>query len=166
MKKLFNGSTILFLCVLFTFTSCVSSEITEYKEISEDAKTVYVQLDSNTNIVSGGGYFSTNGTAMFYDIESGVLNTLKNRLMIQSSLTAKGYKVSNSIDEADLIMQGGFESSEIKTTVLLAIFDKESNDLLAICKGAYGMGLDLQDDINGALKKALEKIPSRDMPED
>ena len=50
-------------------------------------------------------------------------------------------------------------SNEDRSKVLIGFYDIATNQLLFVCEGKYGLGWDVQDDLNKALLKALEMVP-------
>lgn len=155
----------LFFSLLALFLiSCVSAKSTTYSVIPPEFEKVFIVLDTNKTTISGGGYLSYANNSMTYVpnySSDALLNTVKNKVLIQTSLQEKGYKVVNDASQADIILMGGYETNEFFTDVILAFYNKDTNDLLFTAEGRYGLGLDIQMDVNGALKKALEQVSKR-----
>ena len=157
MKKIF-----LLLSCLFLLVSCISTKIEYFSEIEPNSNKVFIQLDQNTYAVNEGtvGYTTSSGLAFFgSDSETIKLGTIKNKELIKKALQEKGYEVVNSVDEADIIMVGESTSNSDYSKVSLGFYDKQSNQLLFICEGTFGIGFGIQSDLNNAVKKALESIP-------
>ena len=91
----------------------------------------------------------------------GSFNTLENRMLTKNSLIEKGYKVTQKIENADMILYGGCESSDIQSVATLLLVDVKTEEEYIIAKGSYGMGMDLKGDMKGALKNALKSIPNK-----
>ena len=157
--------SIIFLCLFsLLLSSCISAKTTNYADVPEDYTSVCIILDSNKTTISSGGYMSYSNNTMTYipsSSEDAVLNTVKNKVLMQTTLQEKGYKVLNNENEADMLILGGYETNELYTDVILAFYDRKTNDLLFTAEGRFGLGLDIQMDVNGALKKALEQVPSK-----
>ena len=86
---------------------------------------------------------------------------MANRILAKNSLIEKGYKVTQKIENADMILYGGCESSEIQSVVTLLLVDVKTEEEYVLAKGTYGMGMDLKGDMKGALKNALKNIPNK-----
>ena len=82
-------------------------------------------------------------------------------MLTKTSLIEKGYKVTQKIENADMILYGGCESSEIQSVVTLLLVDVKTEEEYVLAKGTYGMGMDLNGDMKGALKNALKTIPNK-----
>ena len=82
-------------------------------------------------------------------------------MLAKSILKAKGYKITNKIEKADLFIYGGCDSNEVQSRVMLVLVDAKTEEEYVVTKGTYGMGWDLNGDIKGALKNALQSIPNR-----
>lgn len=158
MKKL-----LLTLFCLVLLVSCVSTSIEYYATPKTNSNKVYMQLDQSSNTVSTGGvgYMTNYGwTFMGSSTETVKLGTIKNREIIKNALISKGFEVVNSIDDADIVMIGENSTNEEYTVITLGFYEKQTNQLLYVCEGKYGLGWGLQDDLNKAVKKALESIPN------
>lgn len=160
-----NKSSLLFsLLIVLLTSSCVSAKATTYSDIPDDYKSVYIILDSSKTTVASEGYFYYSYDTFSYIpgySSDAMLDTVKNRVLIQTTLEGKGYIIVSNIDDADMILMGGYTTNELYTDVILAFYDKESNKVLFTSEGRYGIGLDLQGDVNGAVKKALESVPEK-----
>ncbi len=162
MKKIIYLFIMIF--TVFMFSSCVSSKSSNYAIIPQEYENIFISLDSNKTTLTSGGYLSYANNSMTYIPSSSseaVLDTIKNRITIQTELNYKGYKVVNNIDDADILMLGGYTTNEFYTDVILAFYNKSTNELLFTSEGRYGLGFGIQSDLNHALKKALEQIPQR-----
>ena len=82
-------------------------------------------------------------------------------MLTKTLLIEKGYKVTQKIENADMILYGGCESSEIQSEVTLLLVDVETEEEYVFAKGTYGMGMHLKGDMKGALKNALKSIPNK-----
>ena len=87
--------------------------------------------------------------------------TIENRNIAIKILTQRGYKVVSNIKEADIVLLGGYSSNEIRSKVSLAFLDAYTEELLFTTEGMYGMGWDINGDVRGALKNALNSIPDK-----
>lgn len=162
MKKVIYLFIMIF--TVFMFLSCVSSKSSNYAVMPQEYENIFMILDSNKTTLTSGGYLSYANNSMTYIPSSSseaVLDTVKNKITIQTELNCKGYKVVSNIDDADILMLGGYTTNEFYTDVILAFYDKSTNELLFTSEGRYGLGFGIQSDLNHALKKALEQIPQR-----
>ena len=160
MKK----SIFLLFIVFIFFSGCTSAKFEEMKAIPEDYENVYICFDSSQTIIgrgpsfsSGNGYFSYNSGWS----HSTTLDTIENRNIAIKILTQRGYKVVSNIKEADIVLLGGYSSNEIRSKVSLAFLDAYTEELLFTTEGMYGMGWDINGDVRGALKNALNSIPDK-----
>ena len=160
MKNIIYIFVMMF--TVFMHSSCVSSKFTNYVAIPQEYENIFIILDSNKTTLTSGGYLSYSNNSMTYipsSLNEAVLDTVKNKVNIQTDLTSKGYKVVDKIDDADILLIGGYTTNELYTDVILAFYDKSTNALLFTSEGRYGLGIDTQSDVNHALKKALEQVP-------
>lgn len=158
MKKLL----FLFLCVSL-LVSCVSTDIEYISTTKLNSNKVFIQLDPSSSAISSGGvgYVSNSGWAyMSSSTETIKLGTIKNKEIIRKALQEKGYEVVNSFEDADIILVGESTSNEFLSTVTLGFYEKQSQQLLFVCEGKYGYGWGMQSDLNHAVSKALESVPS------
>ena len=154
MKKII--SLILFC---FIFMGYISAKLISSKTIPGEKKTVYISFDNMQATVSTGGFVV--GNTIFTGTDTASFNTLENRMLTKNSLIEKGFKVTQKIENADMILYGGCESNEFQSVVTLLLVDVETEEEYIIAKGSYGMGMDLNGDIKGALKNALKYIPKK-----
>ena len=154
MKKII--SLILFC---FIFMGYISAKLISSKTIPGEKKTVYISFDNTQATVSTGGFVV--GNTIFTGTDTASFNTLENRMLTKNSLIEKGFKVTQKIENADMILYGGCESNEFQSVVTLLLVDVETEEEYIIAKGSYGMGMDLNGDIKGALKNALKYIPKK-----
>ena len=162
MKKFKFLLVVIFVALIFS--ACVSAKATNYTNVPEEYTNVFVSLDSNKTTLTSGGYLSYTNNSLTYIPSSSsdaVLDTVNNKVAVQTNLNSKGYKIVNNIDDADMLMLGGYSTNELYTDVILAFYDKLSNELLFTAEGRYGLGFGIQDDVNHALRKALEQVPSK-----
>ena len=82
-------------------------------------------------------------------------------MLTKTSLIEKGYKVTQKIENADMILYGGCESSEIQSVVTLLLVDVKTEEEYVLAKCTYGMWMDFNGDMKGALKNALKTIPNK-----
>ena len=158
MKK-----SLMLLLTVFFLVSCVSTNIEYYSNASLTGNKVYLQIEQNTSAVETGGVGFTTGygwSFMSSSSETIKLGTIKNKETIKSGLENKGYVVVNSIDESDIVLIGESTSNVEYSLVTLGFYNKESGTLLFTCEGKYGLGSGMQDDLNKAVKKALESVPA------
>ena len=154
MKK-----NLFFILICFLFVGCSSTKVLLNVVIPDGKDTVYLIFDNTQSTVSTGGIVV--GNMFFSDVETASFNTLENRMLAKSILKAKGYKITNNIEKADLFIYGGCESNEVQSRVMLVLVDAKTEEEYVVTKGTYGMGWDLNGDIKGALKNALQSIPNR-----
>ncbi|MBR2090275.1 MAG: hypothetical protein IJ905_07915 [Fibrobacter sp.] len=154
MKIIFH---LLLIC--FLLLGCSSSNVLLNVTIPGDKDTIYLIFDNTQSTISSGGIVV--GNMFFTDVETASFNSLENRMLAKSTLSAKGYKITNKIEKADLFVYGGCESNEIQSKVMLVLVDAKTEKEYVVSKGTYGMGWDLNGDIKGALKNALDGIPNR-----
>ena len=157
MKKII----LIISMLLILFVSCVSTTVEVYSDINMKGKTIYLSIDKQTTSVTSGGIGVPVGGMMLFSssTETFMLGSIKNVQLIRQNLIDKGYDVVNNPDDADIILVGESDSSVDLSRVRLGFFDKDTGDLVMVCEGKYGLGWDMQDDLNKALKKALESIP-------
>ena len=162
MKKFKFLLIVIFVALIFS--ACVSAKATNYTNVPEEYANVFVSLDSNKTTLTSGGYLSYTNNSLTYIPSSSsdaVLDTVNNKVAVQTNLNSKGYKIVNNIDDADMLMLGGYSTNELYTDVILAFYDKLSNEFLFTAEGRYGLGFGIQDDVNHALRKALKQVPSK-----
>lgn len=152
MKKLLS---VILLC--FSIFGCSSAKLVSNAQIPEGKETIYLNFDNTQTTVDAGGVVI--GNMIFSDVQTASLNTLNNRMLAKDILTEKGYKVTQKLENADMILYAGCESSEVKTVVTIVLVDAKTEEEYAVANGSYGMGMDLNGDIKGALKNALQSIP-------
>lgn len=160
MKKIH----FLFLMVFTLFSGCTSSKFEEVKTIPEEYVNVYICFDtSKTTIGMGPSISSSYGYFSFYPgwSQSTTLDTIENRNTAIKILTQKGYKVVSDIKSASIILMGGYTSNEIRSKVSLVFLDANTQELIFSTEGMYGMGIDINGDVSGALKNALNRIPEK-----
>ena len=145
--------------ICFLLLGCSSSNVLLNVTIPGDKDTIYLIFDNTQSTISSGGIVV--GNMFFTDVETASFNSLENRMLAKSTLSAKGYKITNKIEKADLFVYGGCESNEIQSKVMLVLVDAKTEKEYVVSKGTYGMGWDLNGDIKGALKNALDGIPNR-----
>ena len=157
MKKII----LIISMLLILFVSCVSTTVEVYSDINMKGKTIYLSIDKQTTSVTSGGIGVPVGGTMLVSAstETFMLGSIKDVQLIRQNLIDKGYDVVNNPDDADIILVGESDSSVDLSRVRLGFFDKDTGDLVMVCEGTYGLGWDMQDDLNKALKKALESIP-------
>lgn len=154
---------LLTLLVIILLVSCASTGIEYYGIPNINASKVFIKLDQTKTAVDAGGigYITNYGFAYMGSLSETVqLGTIKNTEIIKKALEEKGYVVVNSIDNTDIVMIGESSSNADYSLVTLGFYDKQSNELIYVCEGKYGFGLGIQDDLNKAVKKAIESIPS------
>ena len=155
MKK-----NIFFIFTLFYFfMGCTSAKLISSTTIPSEKETVYISFDNTQTTVSTGGF--VDGNTFFAGTDTATFNTLENRMLAKTSLIEKGYKIIQKIENADMILYGGCESSEIQSVVTLLLVDVQTEEEYVLAKGTYGMGMDLKGDMKGALKNALKSIPNK-----
>lgn len=154
MKKFF----LIFIVSIF-LGGCSSTRTILSVAIPDDKETIYLAFDNTQSTISTGGFFV--GNVYFSGTESASFNTLDNRLLAKSILTEKGYKVTQKIENADMLLYGGCESNDVQSVVTLMLIDAKTEKEYIISKGTYGMGWDLNGDIKGALENALQNIPKK-----
>ena len=157
MRKIF----LALICALL-LVGCTSASFEVINGIPEEYETVFVVLDSSKTTINSTGFFTSGGGTYFYDYgDSSYLDTVNNRNIVIKTLTQKGYKYTNNIEKADIVLLAGNESNEIRTVVSISLLDAKTEELLYTTSGMYGMGMDLSGDMRGALKNALKGIPAR-----
>ena len=154
MKKIFS---IILLCLLFI--GCTSAKLISSTTIPSEKETIYISFDNMQATVNTGGFVV--GNTFFAGTDTASFNTLENRIVVKNSLIEKGYKVTQKIENADMILYGGCESSEIQSVVTLLLVDVKTEEEYILSKGSYGIGMDLKGDMKGALKNALKNIPNK-----
>ena len=154
MKKNFF---IILLCLLFI--GCTSAKLISSTTIPSEKETIYISFDNMQATVNTGGFVV--GNTFFAGTDTASFNTLENRIVVKNSLIEKGYKVTQKIENADMILYGGCDSSEIQSVVTLLLVDVKTEEEYILSKGSYGMGMDLKGDMKGALKNALKNIPNK-----
>lgn len=154
MKKIF---CLLFTC--FLFWGCSSTNVLLSVAVPVEKENIYLIFDNTQSTVSTGGVIV--GNMYISDFETASFNTLDNRMLAKSILTAKGYKITQKVEKADLFLYGGCESNEIQSKVTLVLVDAKNEKEYVVSKGSFGMGWDLNGDIKGALENALQGIPNR-----
>ena len=154
MKKIFS---LFLLCSIFM--GCTSAKLISSTTIPSEKETVYISFDNTQATVSTGGFVV--GNTFFAGTDTASFNTLENRMLTKTSLIEKGYKITQKIENADMILYGGCESSEIQSVVTLLLVDVKTEEEYVLAKGTYGMGMDLKGDMKGALKNALKSIPNK-----
>ena len=154
MKKLIS---VFLLC--FIFMGCTSAKLITSTPIPSEKETIYISFDNTQSTVSTGGFIV--GNTFFAGTDTAFFNTLENRILVKNSLIEKGYKVTQKIENADMILYGGCESNEIQSVVTLLLVDVKTEEEYIVAKGSYGMGMDLKGDMKGALKNALKNIPNK-----
>ena len=154
MKKIVS---LVLLCSIFW--GCTSAKLISSTTIPSEKETVYISFDNTQATVSTGGFVV--GNTFFAETDTASFNTLENRMLAKTSLIEKGYKVTQKIENADMILYGGCESSEIQSEVTLLLVDVKTEEEYVLAKGTYGMGMDLKGDMKGALKNALKSIPNK-----
>ena len=154
MKKNFF---IILLCLLFI--GCTSAKLISSTTIPSEKETIYISFDNMQATVNTGGFVV--GNTFFAGTDTASFNTLENRIVVKNSLIEKGYKVTQKIENADMILYGGCESSEIQSVVTLLLVDVKTEEEYVLAKGTYGMGMDLKGDMKGDLKNALKSIPNK-----
>ena len=155
MKK--NIFALVVTC--FILGSCTSAKLISSTEIPDNKKTIYLCFD-NTQAAAGTGDVVV-GNVFFAETDTASFNTLDNRMIAKTILTEKGYKITQKIENADMILYAGCESSDIQSVVTILLVDAINEEEYVITKGTYGMGMDLKSDMKGALKNALQSIPNR-----
>jgi len=152
MKKL---TGLFLLCLILA--GCTSTKLISHDAIPDEKNTIYLAFDDYqaTNV---GGFMM--GYVFIPYTETGSFNTLTNRMKAKEILCAKGYSITTKVENADLILYAGCES-DLVTEVTILIVDAITEKEYVITKGTYGMGWDLNDDIENALINALESIPER-----
>ncbi len=154
MKKIF---VILFSSIILF--SCTSSNLVSSTTIPIDKRTIYLSFDNTHSTVDAGGFIV--GNMFISNIESASFNTLENRMLTKRILEEKGYKITQKLEMADMILFAGCESNEILSEVTILIVDSKTEEEYVITKGSFGIGLDLKGDMKGALQNALQSIPNR-----
>ena len=160
MKK----NIIVFFTLLFLFSSCTSAKFEEIQTLPEDYIYIYICLDASQTTIGSGPSFSSNNGSFSYNpgwSHSTTLDTIENRNTIIKILTQKGFKITSDLDLADIILLGGYTTNEIRSKVSLTFIDANTEELLFISEGMYGMGWDINGDVRGALKNALDCIPEK-----
>ena len=158
MKKL---SILLFAALLLV--SCISTNIEYYSGDTLNGNKVFMQLDQSVSSVDSASVGYTTGYGLMFfgsSSETVKLGTIKNKETIKKALENKGYQVVDSIDEANIIMVGESSSNGDYSKAILGFYDKSTHELMFICEGKYGFGWNVQDDLNKAVKKALESVPA------
>lgn len=154
MKKFFS---VFFLS--FIFFSCSSAKLVSTTKIPKDKVTIYLNFDNTQSTVETTGFVS--GNTFYASTDTASFNTLKNWTIAKDILTEKGYKITRKVENSDMILYIGCESTEIKTTVTAILVDSNTEAEYAVTEGIYGMGLDIKGDIKGALKNAIQRIPNK-----
>lgn len=150
---------IILVLSCFILLGCSSTKLISSSSIPEGKETIYILFDNTQSTVDSGGVFI--GNVFVSGTESASFNTLDNRLITKTMLAEKGFKVTQTKEKADMILYGGCDSSEVQSVVTLMLIDSETEEEYALVKGTYGMGMDLNGDIKGALKNALKSLPNR-----
>jgi len=153
MKK-----NILFI-LLLSLGFYLSAEEISNVSIPSNKSSIYLEFDNAQLTIGSQGVVI--GDMIFSGTDSSSLNTLDNRRIAKNFLTEKGYTVTQKLENADMILYGGCESSDIRSVVTLVLVDSETEEEYFVVTGSYGMGMDLKGDIKGALKRALKNIPNR-----
>ena len=156
MRKIFLTA---FLISMLIFSSCSSAKIISQTSIPPNKKNIYISLDNTQSTIASASYMVRN--FFIVGTDSASFNTLDNRIIVKEQLISKGFSVTNKIETADLILLGGCESSDAESVVTLVLADSETEEEYCILQGAYGMGMDLKGDIKGALRNALQLLPTR-----
>lgn len=164
MEKWMKKNPLLFIAFVFLFLGCSSSNFEKTKEIPDDYVYIFVSLDSSKVTIGQGESFTVSSGIVSYNpgwSQSTTLNTVENRNTTVKILTQKGYKVTSDINLADMILIGGYTSNEFRTKVSLTFLDANTEELIFLTEGSYGMGWDIDGDVRGALKNALNSIPQK-----
>ena len=141
--------------------SCVSSDLIMYSDAELTSGNITIQVDSSSSTVSGIGFGYPMGYMTMYSTASETvkLGSIENNEVIKKAFKDKGYSIKTDIHDADYIVVIESYSDADASTVSIGFYEIASNQLLFVCKGTYGIGWGVQDDLNHALLKALEIIP-------
>lgn len=152
---------LLFLLLPVILGACVSTNLETYADVDMRSKNIYVALDTQTTSVSDGAFGVPIGSMMafFSSSETVRLGTIRNEERVKRELSAKGYRVVGTREEADVVLVGENVSNADYTRVTLGFRDVHTGDLLILCEGTYGLGWSMQADVDHALGKAMESIP-------
>ena len=110
---------IILLCPILM--GCTSAKLISSTTIPSEKETVYISFDNTQATVSMVGFVV--GNTFFAGTDTASFNTLENRMLTKTSLIEKGYKVIQKNENADMILYGGCESSEIQSVVTLLLVD-------------------------------------------
>ncbi|MBO4388583.1 MAG: hypothetical protein IK091_01970 [Spirochaetales bacterium] len=153
---------IVLICLLLV--SCVSSEpkLKKYSDKDLISGKIVIQIDQDPKTVSLSGYGYMFGGFSLYSgtSETVKLGNIENKEAIRKTFVDKGYTILEDINESDYAVVIESTSNEDFSTVSIGFFEISSNQLLFICEGKYGSGWNVQDDLNQALLKALDAVPS------
>lgn len=150
---------IVLICCLLV--SCISSNLIRYSDEKLVSGKVFIQVDPSSSAVSGIGYGYNVGGMVYYagTTETIKLGTIENKEIIKNSFISKGYSIMNEIQEADYLVVIESISNEDLSKVSIGFYELATSQLLFICEGTYGLGWGVQDDLNKALRQALDALP-------
>ena len=157
---------ILFLCIiaLLLSVSCATpfSGISYYSDKPLGSNRVYVSVDETSKTIEGGAYLIPAGYSMvaISNTETVKLGTIENKELIKSSLISKGYSISKAKESSDLTAVFESTTSPERSEVNIGFYLNDTDELVFLCKGIYGVGNTMQDDLDNALIEALKSIPS------
>ena len=160
MKK----ALFLNLVILIMLVSCATpfSGINYYSEKPLISNQVFLSIDETSKTIDGGSYLIPAGYTMvaINDTQTVKLGTIENKEIIKSSLISKGYSISKTIDPEGLTVVIESSTSPEKSEVDIGFYLNDTDELLFLCKGIYGLGSTMQDDLDNALLEALKAVPS------
>lgn len=150
------------LLVCFLFVSCVSSDFKKLSDKDIIPGKIIIQIDQSSNSMSGVGIGYSVGSVTWYTSTSETikLGTIENKEIVKSSFIEKGYTIVEDVNEADYFVVIESTSNEDLAKVSIGFYEVPTYQLLLICEGRYGVGWGYQDDLNKALLKALDAVPS------
>ena len=151
---------LLVICLLLV--SCVSSDLRKYSDKELTSGKIIIQIDPSSSSMSGVGYGYSVGNMVFYSGSSETikLGTIENREIVKNYFTQRGYTIVDNINDADYVVVIESSSNEDLAKVSIGFYEVSTNQLLFVCEGRYGLGWGFQDDLNKALLKALDAVPS------
>lgn len=156
---------ILLICLvaLFLLVSCVTpfSGITYYSDKPLVSNKAFISVDETTKTINGESYLIPAGYTMVAvsDSQTVKLGTIENKEVIKNSLVSKGFSITSSKDSSDLFLVVESITNPEKSEVYIGFYLTETEELLFLCKGVFGTGYTMQDDLNMALQEALKSVP-------
>ena len=156
----------LYLCfvILILLVSCATpySGISYYSEKQLGSNQVYLSVDETSKTIDAGSYLIAAGYTMvaISDTQTVKLGTIENKEIIKNSLISKGYLISKTKDPEGLTAVFESATSPEKSEVSIGFYVNDTDELVFLCKGIYGTGSTMQEDLDNALLEALKAVPS------